>query len=122
MDKLTIKRELFFTEILNNIGPDNLYAHMSAFGLCDLVYNRARQSGHEIVNQFDTCILLHYEAYAVCAILNDFEPIYADLVELSNRGYSRDHWGSNSKSAECGILTDLRATILCFCAAINDEL
>lgn len=74
-------------------------------GLCDVVYDMYVE-GNNTANE----------------IIDLFEPTLHDEDVLDREEKSSRYWGSDSYSEERSIATDLRKTIIAFCAAINDEL
>lgn len=102
--------------MLNSVGTDRRFGDGTGQGICNWVWRFDNGSSWQQVasDQPDT--------ETGFGILCHFYPIGADRIRIEQRGDSYAYWGSGSPSEMFGILTDLRATILCFCAAINNEL
>lgn len=107
--------------MLNQVGPDGSYHHINMFGLCNWVYETMPPDSHPYGRgtSLDEVIPGTANMYEVLAY---FDPTNSDIIQLSNEGKNIGYWGSDNHYDRMGVLTDLRATILCFCAAINNEL
>jgi hypothetical protein len=107
--------------MLNQVKPDGSYAHLNKMGLCNWVFRSMPPESH---GYSDGACADHIEPVTnnMFGILAHFSPTVKDTDTLRREGKDEIYWASDHHTAKFGILTNLRATILCFCAAINNEL
>lgn len=110
-----MERKLF-TEMLNSVVADDLFPEDYKRGLCGWVWNLEGRVARQTMSWQTP------DTETGFGILCHFHPTARDITSLEHHGHNTDYWGSDSSRELLGILTDLRATILCFCAAINNEL
>jgi hypothetical protein len=110
-----------FSKMLNSVGPDRSFVHLNKFGLCNWVFRSMPPDSHGYSE--GACIdKIEPETNTMFGILAHFDPSINDIKQLAKDGKDPIYWGSDHYTEKFGILTELRETILCFCAAINGEL
>jgi hypothetical protein len=102
--------------MLNQVKPDGTYLHVNRWGLCNWAYRVSKFKSKQYLASEEP------DTETPFGILCHFHPVGGDMVRLRQRHKNTEYWGSDHRNELHGILTDLRATILCFCAAINNEL
>ena len=107
--------------MLNQVHPDGTYYHLNKTGLCNWVFKSMPPESHGYSNGACTDKIEPVTSN-MFGILAHFHPSQSDINKLRKEGKDEAYWGSDHTLAKFGTLTDLRATILCFCAAINNEL
>ena len=91
------------------------YKHIRNAGLCGALTVFSEDDSIDFYSDAE-----HMDS--ISGIFNHFDPTIDDEIELINSNKTITYWGANSSSHKLGLLTDLRLTIILFCAAINNEL